>query len=709
MATRRRRQGPAIPRQLIEYFLLGQTRRGQPERFCQDGGIVLDVWLAFAADPWAAHRVLIAPTDGVSTVHLAAGLHHALAEYRKGKKARPRPTISPLESYVAATIQLDELLDVVLPLSQWWNDKNLSALRRSAQARMNLPDALRRAIEIKLGQAQEDQLTVMRRQMVDADEGVPSPQRLKYPHWRIIDAAPLAGLIGLFDEVHRNPGFVPASLHQEEASHAQFLGWVASKAAVIAKSAVNVIARPMAPALFAHARTLVPPEPSERDGEPPPPVLVQRVFLNRRASLASLPQPGLSTIKADAATRLFNVSCKEITWAIIDAGIATEHPAFKDHSSGPLTAASGGADRPSRVRRTYDFSAIDRIRNFDLVSAFESSKDGGATVKELVDTLWALRNEPAAKEKAFRKDATQRLRQVASQLGDDLQPDWGAIEPLIRLNGDDGRTLASDHGTHVAGTLGADWRRLSPRQGDGQLEERVLLQGVCPDINLMDFRVLVPGDLEATEFALVAALEFIQWLNQRAGRNRPAVHGVNVSMSIPHEVKNYGCGATPVCVACDRLAASGAVVVAAAGNRGWNEEDLGFGNFVFCSITDPGNAQQVITVGATHCAKPHTYGVSYFSSRGPTGDGRTKPDLVAPGEKIRGPVRGLADADLDGTSMAAPFVSGAAAMLLSRHRELVGNAARVKQILLETATDLGREKYFQGHGLVDVLRALQSI
>ena len=180
------------------------------------------------------------------------------------------------------------------------------------------------------------------------------------------------------------------------------------------------------------------------------------------------------------------------------------------------------------------------------------------------------------------------------------------------------------------------------------------------------------------------------------------------SLSIPHDVRNYGCGATPVCVACDRLALSGVVVVAAAGNRGWSEQEIGFGSFVFCSITDPGNARHVITVGSTHRANPHTYGVSYFSSRGPTGDGRIKPDLVAPGEKIRGPIRGNADDRLDGTSMASPYVSGAAAMLMTRNRELIGNALRVKEILCRSATDLGREKYFQGNGLVDVLRALQS-
>ena len=131
--------------------------------------------------------------------------------------------------------------------------------------------------------------------------------------------------------------------------------------------------------------------------------------------------------------------------------------------------------------------------------------------------------------------------------------------------------------------------------------------------------------------------------------------------------------------------------------------------FQSISITDPGNADGVITVGSTHRDFPHTFGVSYFSSRGPTGDGRSKPDIVAPGEKIEAPVPGKNMKRMDGTSMAAPHVSGAAALLIARHRELVGEPQRVKQILCKTATDLGREKYFQGSGMIDVLRALQSV
>jgi subtilisin family serine protease len=65
--------------------------------------------------------------------------------------------------------------------------------------------------------------------------------------------------------------------------------------------------------------------------------------------------------------------------------------------------------------------------------------------------------------------------------------------------------------------------------------------------------------------------------------------------------------------------------------------------------------------------------------------------------------------DHSGTSMAAPHVSGAAADLLSIRREFIGRPEEIKRILLATATSLGRERYFEGHGLVDLMRAIQSI
>ncbi|HZC97781.1 MAG TPA: S8 family serine peptidase, partial [Bradyrhizobium sp.] len=65
--------------------------------------------------------------------------------------------------------------------------------------------------------------------------------------------------------------------------------------------------------------------------------------------------------------------------------------------------------------------------------------------------------------------------------------------------------------------------------------------------------------------------------------------------------------------------------------------------------------------------------------------------------------------DDSGTSMATPHVSGAIAAFLSIRREFIQKPLQVKQIFMNTATCLGRERYFQGSGLVDLMRAIQSI
>jgi len=134
------------------------------------------------------------------------------------------------------------------------------------------------------------------------------------------------------------------------------------------------------------------------------------------------------------------------------------------------------------------------------------------------------------------------------------------------------------------------------------------------------------------------------------------------------------------------------------------------------SIADPANTEEAISVGAVHKSAPHSYGVSYFSSKGPTGDGRLKPDLVAPGEKIISCSIHFADQqqpyhyeEKSGTSMAAPHVSGAIAAFLSVHREYRGDPQAVKDVFLKSATDLGRQRNFQGAGLVDLMRAITSV
>src|SRR5262249_11940811 len=148
--------------------------------------------------------------------------------------------------------------------------------------------------------------------------------------------------------------------------------------------------------------------------------------------------------------------------------------------------------------------------------------------------------------------------------------------------------------THVAGILGANWPNAAE---DTSLEGPLI--GVCPGIELYDLRVLGTG---ADEFTIIAALQVIRHLN--ANKDLMVIHGVNLSMSVQPDVASFACGRTPVCEECERAVSSGVVVVTAAGNRGFNKlanpDPDATGDYRYISITDPGNAQSVITVGATH-------------------------------------------------------------------------------------------------------------
>ena len=59
--------------------------------------------------------------------------------------------------------------------------------------------------------------------------------------------------------------------------------------------------------------------------------------------------------------------------------------------------------------------------------------------------------------------------------------------------------------------------------------------------------------------------------------------------------------------------------------------------------------------------------------------------------------------------MAAPHVSGAIAAFLSVRGEFIGNTERIKEIFVGTCTDLRRDHYFQGAGVLDLMRAIQSV
>jgi serine protease AprX len=412
---------------------------------------------------------------------------------------------------------------------------------------------------------------------------------------------------------------------------------------------------------------------------------LRRVTLNRPSQMSVT--RSRRTVKADAATNVFDLDCAGIAWAVIDSGIDARHPAFRrrDADGHPLGAWHGAAN--TRVVATYDLT---RLR-----AAQRAAQDGGA-------------DDPSVQR--LLQHHGDQLAEMREHLLDRRPLDWAVLEPLLRVEHTEGEYVAppNDHGTHVAGILAGDWPEAEECGADQPLV------GLCPTLEVYDLRVFDEQG-KGDEFAIAAALQLVDHLNGYGRRLRIA--GANVSLSVPYRLSSFGCGQTPVCQEANRLVAGGVVVVVAAGNRGREEyllrNDKGADEVVegfrMISLTDPGNAEDVITVGATHATNPHAYGVSYFSSRGPSGDGRDKPDLVAPGEKIEAPAPGERARVMDGTSQAAPHVSGAAALLLARHRELIGRPRRVKELLMEHATDLGRERYFQGAGLVDALRTTQAV
>ncbi|MDE5451415.1 S8 family serine peptidase [Bradyrhizobium sp. CSA112] len=637
----------SIPAELVEHILLGPI---DDRRVLQDSPLLGDVWAAYALDPGVVQDVLITPHKNTTAAVVAQIIPRGIALREQERKSetppppeRPkvRAKVAYLQGLVGAKLYFDEVLRILVPLTQWWSQSKL-------QERI-----------LKIDQANL-------RRLLEREPGRPGNNPENFTSLERYIA--LAGLIYWIGRLERPtiPGSAPPQpverlpLLKVDEAFRRYQPYIDE----IIKGMFDLYG-----VIQANPHALASDDPDDSE-QARTDSLIFQVSLNRVASAAL--DRSIPAVKADAAHSLFKVNCKNIVWAVLDSGIDAQHAALAD------------PDKPdrSRVRKTFDFTRIREI---------VSNDENDIAPAELEELATAAGIRPA--------DASRYLKEIAEDARAKRPINWGAVEKLITLKNPP--QPPSTHGTHVAGIIGANGRATNHPDG------------MCPDIRLYDFRVL-GKTIDDTEFAVIAALQYIRYVNER--HSYITIHGANLSLSIPHNVRNYACGRTPVCNECERLVESGVVVVAAAGNRGFQKFELTDGGvfeaYAAFSITDPGNGESVITVGSTHGNWPHTYGVSFFSSRGPTGDGRLKPDLVAPGERVQSCVTGGNHKEWgpeSGTSMAAPHVSGAAAMLLARYEELIGQPRRVKRILCESATDLGRERSFQGHGMLDILRAFQSI
>lgn len=257
-----------------------------------------------------------------------------------------------------------------------------------------------------------------------------------------------------------------------------------------------------------------------------------------------------------------------------------------------------------------------------------------------------------------------------------IDPDHPDFEGRIAAGkGFTGASYVDDngHGTHVAGIAAG-----SGAAGGGRYT------GIAPEASLYIAKVLL-ADGSGMMSDVMAGIE---WAVEQG------VHVIGLSLGGPAPCD----GTDALSETCDAAVEAGVVVCAAAGNQGPGALTVG----------SPGCARRVITVGAS----TDNDTVASFSSRGPTGDDRIKPDIVFPGVNIiscRAKGTSMANViddyytEASGTSMATPHAVGAAALLLQAKPNL--RPAQVKELLMATALDLNLERNTQGSGRADVYKA----
>lgn len=290
-----------------------------------------------------------------------------------------------------------------------------------------------------------------------------------------------------------------------------------------------------------------------------------------------------------------------------------------------------------------------------------------STVSEKVD--WGL--EKLGIPEAWRISTGEGVKVAILDSGIDLNhPDLkGSIISYKDFTGSGTVQDANGHGTHVAGIIGAR------KNGLGVV-------GVAPDCQLYIGRVL--GNEGNGSFDWI--VDGINWCIEQK------VNVINMSLggNTPYE---------PLRLAINRACDYGITIIAAAGNSGAPNKNNTF------TTSWPANYDNVIAVGAINRDLLR----SNFSSVGP------EVDVMAPGEEIYSTYPPQRWAMLSGTSMATPFVTGVAALILAKHLKDQGstpihNWSDMKQHLLHFATDLGSagKDNWTGWGIINPLKELRE-
>ncbi|OYD59854.1 peptidase S8 [Fictibacillus aquaticus] len=234
------------------------------------------------------------------------------------------------------------------------------------------------------------------------------------------------------------------------------------------------------------------------------------------------------------------------------------------------------------------------------------------------------------------------------------------------------------HGTHCASIVAGE--------GDANSANK----GVAPGAALVGVKVL--DSQGSGSMSTVAA--GIDWAVQNKD-----VYGIEVlSLSLGSSGSSDGKDATSVAV--NNASAAGLAVAVAAGNEGPQSKTIG----------SPGAAEKAITVGAGADLGENGFNLTYFSSRGPTADGRVKPDIFAPGYNITAAKANSGNqyVTYSGTSMATPFTAGTIALMEDANPGIT--EPEIKNALYSTAIDFGpagKDSEY-GYGRLDGYAAVKA-
>ncbi len=254
------------------------------------------------------------------------------------------------------------------------------------------------------------------------------------------------------------------------------------------------------------------------------------------------------------------------------------------------------------------------------------------------------------------------------------------------------------HGTHVAGILAG-----SGAASNGEY------RGVAPGVNLIDLKVSDQNGM-TYESSMIDALG---WIYNNCSTYNIRVVNISINSTIAQSYQTSALDA-----AAEALWLNGIVVVVSSGNNGTGNGPV--------TIYPPANDPFVITVGATEDKGTPSLGddtFAAFSAYGTTEDGFAKPDLVAPGRNL---IAALAGTDatmyiahpfhrvnddyfrMSGTSMSAPVVSGAVALLLQSDPNL--NPDQIKYRLMATANEIdwNFDPAKAGAGILDIYAAVNG-